>query len=272
MYVFTIILWLLSLLTSSSFLIFFEWNDKWYLILVSVLLLPILYVVWAAILLTIIFIWSLFLSKKKEITKPSKFYYFFVREVAHQIDLLGRVKVVVRGEEKLPKEKSMIVSNHLSMFDAVCIVDKIKSQPLMCISKMENLRIPICGPFIYNAGFIPLDRSNAQKAVKCIQRAASYIENDSAHIYICPEGTRSKSGELLPFHAGSFKIATKSNAPIVVCNFKNTDLVHKNFPWKKTVVYLDIIEVIYPEQYKGKNTTQIAEECSLIIGNFQKKE
>ena len=272
MYVFTIILWTLSILTSSSFLIFLNWYEKWYLILTSVILLPILYVIWAAILLSLIFIWSLFLSKKKEINKPSKLYYFFVREVAHQIDLLGRVKVVVNGEEKLPKEKCMIISNHLSMFDAVCIVDKFKLQPLTCISKMENLRIPICGPFIYNAGFIALDRSSAQKAVKSIQKAASFIENDWSHIYICPEGTRSKDGTLLPFHAGSFKIATKSNAPIVVCNFKNTDLVHKNFPWKKTVVFLDIINVIYPEQYKGKNTTQITEECRTMIENFQKKE
>ena len=272
MYIFTILLWLLSILSSSSLLYFAHWYEKWYLILTATVLLPVFYAVWALILLTIIFIWSLLLGKRKNVDNPSKFYYFFVREITHQIDIFARVKVIISGEDKLPNQKCMIISNHLSMFDAICIVDKFKLQPLSCVTKIENERIPICGPFIHNAGFIPLDRTSPQKAVKCIQRAANCISSDLSHIYICPEGTRSKSGELLPFHAGSFKIATKTNAPIVICNFKNTNMVHKNFPWKRTKVYLDIIDVIYPEQYSDKNTQQIADLCRQIIENYQNKE
>lgn len=36
--------------------------------------------------------------------------------------------------------------------------------------KKENEKLPICGKFIYNAGFISLDRSDAHQAVKAIKK------------------------------------------------------------------------------------------------------
>ena len=49
---------------------------------------------------------------------------------------------------------------------------------MICITKKENEKLPICGKFIYNAGFISLDRSDAHQAVKTIKKAADFIAND----------------------------------------------------------------------------------------------
>lgn len=268
---FTVIFSILSLATVVSMFMLFELYEHWYLYIVGVVALPLVYFVWACIAVVFLFVWSLFLNKKEEVTKFNKFYYFMVRQVCYQLDICSRTKIVVRGEEKIPSGRCLVVSNHVSMFDAIAVIHKFKSQPLICVTKMENENIPICGPFIHKAGFIALDRTNAHKAVKAIKQASDYIINDWASIYICPEGTRSKTNELLPFHGGSFKIAYKANVPTVVCNFTNTDKIHKNFPFRRTVVYLDIIDVIDPSVYKEINTNDLALKCHDMILDFQNK-
>ena len=272
MYCLSIIYWVISIITSGAIFGLCGWYNEWYLYIVTLIMIPVLYVVCFGINVVILYIWSLFLNKKKDVTKPNLFYYWWVRQICHQLDVLSRTKVVINGQEKLPLEKYLLVSNHISMFDAIVVVDKIKSQPILGITKIENEKIPICGPFIHEAGFIALDRSNARKAVSAIKKANSYIENNWCNMFVYPEGTRSKDGSLLEFHAGSFNIAYRVNAPVVVCNFVGTDKISKNFPFKSTKVTLDIIKVIYPNEYQDLNTQGLADMARNIILEFQNKE
>ena len=76
---------------------------------------------------------------------------------------------------------------------------------------------------------------------------------------IYPEGTRSKSGELLPWHAGSLKIAQKANVPIVVATIEGTERIAHNVPWRRTHVYLSIREVIPAETVKATKTNALTE-------------
>ena len=57
---------------------------------------------------------------------------------------------------------------------------------------------------------------------------------------IYPEGTRSKSAELLPWHAGSLKIAQKAGVPIVVGTVEGTERIARNVPWRRSHVYVRI--------------------------------
>jgi 1-acyl-sn-glycerol-3-phosphate acyltransferase len=60
-----------------------------------------------------------------------------------------------------------------------------------------------------------LDREDARQGLKPILTAIVYVKSGIS-MFIFPEGTRSKEeGKFLPFHAGSFKIATKAKAPII---------------------------------------------------------
>ena len=270
MYFLSVLYLLISIITSGTIFTLCGWYNYWYLYIVAVILVFVLYVVCFGVNVVILFIWSLFLSKKKDVTKPNKLYYWWVRQICHQLDVLSRTKVTINGEEKLPKDNFLLVANHISMFDAIIIVDKLKSQPILGITKMENEKIPVCGPFIHSAGFIALDRSNARKAIYCIKKANTFIENKWCNIFVFPEGTRSKDGELLEFHAGSFNIAYRVDAPVVVCNITGTDMIKKNFPFKKNKVTLDIIDVIYASDYQNMNTQGLADMAKEMITNFRK--
>ncbi len=233
----------------------------WWTYLVAIAAIPLVYLLWFGLYIIFIFIWSLFLNKKKEVNKPNRFYCGMVRQTAIQLAFLANSRAHVTGLEKIPQnQRFLLVSNHTSNFDHIFILKEIKHFPLICITKPENENIPICGPFIHKAGHIKIDRQDDFKALAAIVKATNYIKNDVANICIAPEGTRSKNGELLPFKAGAFKIATKSEAPIVVVSVLNCNLIHKNFPFKRTNVYFDVIDVIDKDQYKDMSTVELSEK------------
>ena len=74
---------------------------------------------------------------------------------------------------------------------------------------------------------------------------------------VYPEGTRSKSGELLEFHNGVFKIAQKAGVPIVVVALRGTENISKNYIRRRTDIYHDIVDVIPAEEVKALKSDEI---------------
>ena len=157
------------------------------------------------------------------------------------------------------------------MFDPISIVTKLKLKHIVCVSKKENIKYPICGTFIYKAGYIFLDREDNHAAIHSIRKATEYLANGWSSIYICPEGTRSKTGKLLPFHAGSFKIATKAETDIIVCYIQNTNYVMRRFPFRSTKVTLKILRIIPKEEVVMKKTVELSSEVYEILKKEEDK-
>jgi 1-acyl-sn-glycerol-3-phosphate acyltransferase len=120
----------------------------------------------------------------------------------------------ITGQENVPRKGGFcLVSNHCSIFDIVLILATVR-RPVGFIAKKELSYIPFLNLWIPFIGGFFIDRSNIRKALKTITRGIEHIKSGGGMI-IFPEGTRSKGRGLLPFHAGSLKLATKSGAPIV---------------------------------------------------------
>lgn len=240
--------------------------------IVMVIAIPLFYLIWFLIYIIILFVWSLFINKKTVINKPNKFYYWILRQTSTQLVLLSNTKVHVTGLDKIPNDKRVLfISNHTSNFDQIVLLRVLKQKPIICITKPENEKIPIMGAFIHKTGYIPIDRKNNFNALSSILKGVRYLKSDLADMYVAPEGTRSKSGELLPFKAGAFKIATKADAPIVVISLLNCNKIHKNFPFKRTHVYMDVINVIYSEEYETMNSVEISDFVRNEINTQLKK-
>lgn len=225
-----------------------------------------LFVVFSLSFLLVLLLISTFLSKKPA-TKPNAFYYFIVKCVTNYICVMARIKVKVTNGELIKKNRAyLLISNHRSKFDPMLELKVFsRCKPLM-ISKPENMKIPLAGAFINRCGFLAIDRERPSEAIKTINQASDFIKDYNYSIGICPEGTRNKTGtNLLPFKPGSFKIAMKSQAPIVLLTFNGTENIHKNFPFKKTVVVLDVLKIIEPEEYQNMKTVDIAKQAEKIM-------
>jgi 1-acyl-sn-glycerol-3-phosphate acyltransferase len=80
--------------------------------------------------------------------------------------------------------------------------------------KHEIDQIPVLARAFRMGGFIPIDRRNKESAMRSIEKGAKSIRDGSSFL-IFPEGTRSRTGQMLPFKKGGFVMAIKAGAPIV---------------------------------------------------------
>ena len=94
---------------------------------------------------------------------------------------------------------------------------------------------------------------------------AEFIKNGICSIGIYPEGWVSKSGELLEFRHGSFRIAKKAECPVVVAHISGTDKILKKPIWKKAEVLLEIKGVIDTEFIKAHKTIEISDFARKIM-------
>src|SRR5678816_4810230 len=80
--------------------------------------------------------------------------------------------------------------------------------------KHEIDQIPILARAFRLGGFIPVDRRNREASLRSIEAGADSIRSGNSFL-IFPEGTRSRTADLLPFKKGGFIMALKAQAPIV---------------------------------------------------------
>ena len=105
----------------------------------------------------------------------------------------------------------------------------------------------MAGRVAYSVGYLPIDRENDRNALKTILTAADYMKRDVCSIAVYPEGTRSKTKEMLPFHAGCLKAAQRAKVPIVVAAVSGSERFQRMTFFSGGKVNLDILEVIPAE-------------------------
>lgn len=190
----------------------------------------------------------------------------FLRQVMYlYIDLLIQVLLIsvrTRDLDKIPTDtRFLLVCNHQKAADPGILLSCLKKSQLTFISKQENRKLPIINKFMHNIRCQMIDRDNDRQALKAILECIRMIKADEANVAVFPEGYTSRDGKLHHFRPGVFKIAQKANVPIVVCTINGTNRMFDNLKHlKRTRVDLHLLQVIPPEELKGKTTVAIAEE------------
>jgi 1-acyl-sn-glycerol-3-phosphate acyltransferase len=142
------------------------------------------------------------------------------RWAANIVDHLG-IRLDVRGRENLGRgETYLVMSNHQSHYDIPVLFVVIGSNIRM-IAKKELFRVPIFGRALAAGGFIAIDRNNRARAFRSLQQANDLLSSGT-HVWIAPEGTRSKDGHLLPFKKGAFYLALEAGLPILPVTVSGT--------------------------------------------------
>ena len=228
------------------------------------------------LLLYILFlgICALLVDPGKDYGRSSAFYRFLLESATTAAVKLLRIRVHLSGEEKLPKDQKLLfVCNHRSNFDPILTWYALKPWKIAFVSKPSNFKIPFFGRIIRKCCFLPIDRENPRNAIATIHKAADLLKRQEVSIGIYPEGTRSKSCQLLPFRNGVFKIAQNAGASVVVLTITGTENISKRTPFRSTDVYLDVLEVLEGEQIQNTQTVQIGTYVRRFMeNNIRKRE
>ena len=149
--------------------------------------------------------------------RPGGFFDWVARVYARQLLRAAGVEVRIEGLEHVaPQGPQIIACNHQSFFDILVVMASLPVRARF-VAKKELFRVPFFGWAIHFLGHIRLDRQNRKQAFAAYEIAAETLVRERMHVVVFPEGTRSRSGLLLPFKKGPAVLAIAAGVTVVPC-------------------------------------------------------
>lgn len=201
--------------------------------------------------------------KKGKPVDREKLYRFVVRHIK-MVNALMRVHIDVEGLENMkPGENYYITPNHQSQEDILVILEAIQT-PVLFVSKYSMSQVIMVKDwmFILECLFLNKDDLRGQMLV---MRDVTQKLTEGKNVVLFPEGKRSFASELNEFKPGAFKVALRTEKPILPVTLNHVYKLRHHFPWKRTYISIHIHKPIYFEEYKDLNTTELADLVKATI-------
>ena len=154
-------------------------------------------------------------------------------------------KLHLSGLERVrPDGTYVIVSNHQSLADIPLIAHL--RHDAKWLAKAELLEVPVFGWFMRVSGDIPVERGDRRKAAQSLLKCAHCLRKGCSVVFF-PEGTRSRTGEVLPFNDGPFQLAIREGIPVLPLVVEGTGDALPRSTWmfgKSQDIHLRVLEPV----------------------------
>lgn len=170
----------------------------------------------------------------------------------------GNVDLTVTGVENIPAVGGfMMYANHQGMFDVLAIAATCPT-PLGAVLKKELYNIPFLHQIALCTKSFAMDREDVRQSLTVIQSVTEEVKHGRNYL-IFPEGTRSRLGnEMLEFHGGSFRCATKSKCPVVPAALIDSYKVLDQKGSRPVSVQLHYLQPIPYDEYQNLKPAELA--------------
>jgi 1-acyl-sn-glycerol-3-phosphate acyltransferase len=160
----------------------------------------------------------------------------------------------------------IFMSNHLSLYDIPLLLVSLPGTVRM-VAKKELFKVPLWGDAMQQSDFVSIDRENGAQAVKDLEIAAHKMKQ-GIRLWIAPEGTRSRDGQLQAFKKGAFNLAIQTGATIIPVTIIGTDQLLPAKTWRfrlgqKALVHLGA--PIDAKQYTLRDRMQLLQHVREAI-------
>lgn len=207
---------------------------------------------WYVIIISLPYI-IYYLAKGSYIEKNTERYseadrYRVALHVIHVMKRNGRIRTSVTGVENLPAEGGYVLyANHQGKYDALGIMDAHK-KPCTVMMDAKRSKMIIVDQFITLIDGCRIDKTDIKSQV---------------------EATRNAIKEFMP---GAFKCAVRANCPIVPVLLVDSYKPFEINSLRRVKTQVHFLPAIYPEEYEGLTTDQIAKLVrNRIVDAMQQK-
>jgi 1-acyl-sn-glycerol-3-phosphate acyltransferase len=179
----------------------------------------------------------------------------------------ARIRVEVAGREHVPGRTCIFMSNHVSNLDPPILFPELPFRTAFFL-KRSLMKIPILGFGMQLANFVPVDRDGRLESARESVQAGSKALAAGVNISTFPEGTRSRSGRLLPFKKGPFYLAMESGAPVVPISIWGSEhmMTKGSLRIKPGTAHLIFHPALDPQQFAKREELMVAVRTAIISG------
>jgi 1-acyl-sn-glycerol-3-phosphate acyltransferase len=155
-------------------------------------------------------------------------------------------KIEFHGVDNIPRDGACIITpNHVTYADPIWITIPMPRR-IYYMAWHKPFRIPVLGLLMRMFGAFPVNLDVAADA--SAQREAIELLRRGRALVIFPEGGRTRTGKLMPFKMGAFRLALTHGVPIVPVTLKGAPNIWPAGqifprPGKLTITYHPPIEV-----------------------------
>ena len=164
------------------------------------------------------------------------------------------IKLTVVGEEHIPNQPCVIVSNHQGQWETFSM--QYLFHPLCTLLKRELLYIPLWGWAMGLLRPIAINRSKPKQAILQTLDEGSKRLQEGLFVLLFPEGTRIEAGKVGNYARSSFELAKRNNVKVLPICHNSGDC----WPAHKFIKRPGTIRLFIGEPIKVVDSKKSAEE------------
>ena len=165
-----------------------------------------------------------------------------------------KIKLDIEGEENIPIEPCVIVSNHQGQWETFSM--QYLFHPLCTLLKRELLYIPLWGWAMGLLNPIAINRSKPKEAILQTLDEGSKRLEEGLFVLLFPEGTRVEAGKVGNYARSSFELAKRNNVKVLPICHNSGDC----WPAHKFIKHSGTIKLSIGEPIKVIDSKESAEE------------